>query len=98
MASTQNETGKRGAWVNPECDRYKLRPAVELYIALDGLDLSFLPSEVEQVVSLWNEGLSAYDIADKLKRHAEEIGVLLIDLSMRKKIVARKNGLLGVSV
>lgn len=98
MASVQHETGKRGAWHNPDCDRHKLRPMVELYIALDGLDLSFLPDEVTQFIDLWEEGLSMYDIAAKMNRHAEELAVLLIDLSMRKKVIARNGGLLGESV
>lgn len=98
MASVQHETGKRGAWANPEADRHKLRPAVELYIALDGLDLSFLPNEVQQFVTLWEKGHSMYDIATRMNRHAEELAVLLIDLSMRKKVIARNGGLLGESV
>jgi hypothetical protein len=85
----------RGAWQNPETDKFKLRPAVEMYIACQEFDFSFIPSEVEKVKMLWRYGLSVYNIGVQLKRPAEEIMILLIDLSSQGKIQRRQGGALG---
>lgn len=75
---------------------YKMRePQEEIYIALEGIDLSWLVGDLEQVRKWWAEGLTINEMADRLERNPDDVLVLIIDLASLGKIKLRKNGLLG---
>lgn len=76
-------------------DKQKLRPQKELYIAYEDLDLSFYPSEVEDVKELWRAGIHFTDIVAKMKKHYLEILALVTDLIDKGKLEPRKNGVIG---
>lgn len=76
-------------------DKEKLRPLQELYIALDGYDLSFYPAEVEQVGLMWRRGVGIDEIAKQLNREQEEIAVLIMDLALQGLAGPRPGGVCG---
>ena len=79
-------------------DKAKLRPA-ELHICLADLDFSWFPAEVEQVASLWRQGVSLVDIAAEVRGKGadavDETALLVWDLARRGKVERRPGGVLG---
>lgn len=86
------------ACVKRGMDKTKLRPLQELYIAFDGYDLSFYPSEVEQVGLMWRRGVGIDTIAEQLVREQEEIAILIMDLALQDLVGARPGGMCGHEV
>ena len=76
-------------------DRLKLRPQTELIIALEDLDFSWFPDEIEKVKKFWSFGWHIADIAAKVKRDQDEVAVLIMHLSRQRKTAKRKMGVLG---
>lgn len=76
-------------------DPYKLRPNQELIIALDDLDLSWFPEEIEKVKKLWKYGWHIADIAKQIHRDIDEVAIVIMHLSRRGEIQKRKGGVLG---
>jgi hypothetical protein len=82
-------------------DCLKLRPKVELEIALYDLDFSWYPAEIEQVIQLWIEGCSIEDIAicvRPVKRGirtkddaVDEVALFIMHL-MRKGLMGQRCG------
>lgn len=75
-------------------NKYKLRPK-ELYTALEELDFTWYPAEVKNVIWQWNNLKGLYDIAKTMARDADEVALLLMDLSRRGQIEPRDNGIWG---
>jgi len=76
-------------------DRLKLRPKPELVIALDDLDFSWFPAEVEKVKKLWAYGWHIADITRQVKRDQDEVAVLIMHLARLGKIENRTGGVFG---
>jgi len=76
-------------------DRLKLRPQKELRIALDDLDLSFFPEEVERAKKLWNFGWHISDIAKQVHRDPDELAALIMDMARKGEIQRRRGGVFG---
>lgn len=76
-------------------DRYKLRPQEELIVALDDLDFSWFPVEVNKVKKLWSFGWHIADIAKHMKRDPDEVAVLIMHLARQGRIRRRRMGVLG---
>jgi predicted regulator of amino acid metabolism with ACT domain len=73
----------------------KLRPKKELIIALEDLDFTWYPTEVEKVKKLWKYGRHIRDIAKQVRRDIDEVAVLIMHLARKKEIKRRKMGVLG---
>lgn len=73
----------------------KLRPKELQHIALDDLDFSWYPHEINSAITQWNAGKSIQSIADSFQRPIEETFLLLLDLAMKGKIPARPSGIFG---
>jgi hypothetical protein len=67
-------------------DKWKLRPRVELYFALEDLDLTFTRGEVEATIALYNMGNSVQIIAEWLDRDIDAVAVLIMDLARKDKL------------
>lgn len=76
-------------------DKLKLRPHTKLIIALDDMDFSWFPAEVNKVKSLWDFGWHIADIAKTVKRNQDEVALLIMHLARKGKIQKRKGGVLG---
>lgn len=66
-----------------------------VYIALEELNFNWDREQVEEFDQCWNDGYSIIELADYFKRTQEEIGLLIIDRSLKDKIKPRKGGLFG---
>lgn len=66
-----------------------------VYIALEELNFHWDRGQVEEFDQCWNDGYSIIELADYFKRTQEEIGLLIIDRSLKDKIKPRKGGLFG---
>lgn len=85
-------------------DALKLRPKQELTIALDDLDFSWFPEQVQKVKEMWNKGASITEIA-KVTRPAnelktpedavDEVALLIMHLQRQKEILPRAGGVWG---
>lgn len=78
-------------------DRWKLRPSERLYFALEDLDISFTPAEVQRVIWMWEHGQSFLEIAEALRPGEDgqyEVFALLMDLARKGKIEKRPGGIL----
>lgn len=67
----------------------------EKLIVLEELDFSWDKKKVENVIALWNQGLSLLDISKNVDRSSQETFLLLFDLSIKEKIKKRKGALFG---
>jgi hypothetical protein len=70
----------------------------KLYIALEGgprFNFEWQPGQVRGVISAWEAGVSAYDIAREHDRDPDEVAVLIMDLRRRRVIKNRPGGLWG---
>lgn len=76
-------------------DRLKLRPKRELVIALEDLDFTWFPHEIEKVKQFWDKGLHIAKISEQVKRDQDEVAVLIMHLARQRKIAKRKRGVLG---
>lgn len=80
-------------------DKYKLRPQEQLYIAMEDLDFTWRPAEIQRVIRLWNEGVSLTEIAEMVRDRSEEAqletAVLVMDLARRGRIEGRERGVYG---
>lgn len=65
------------------------------YVALKGFNLRFSAAETQKFERLWKRGISAYEIADRLKREPVEIGALALSLGYDGAIEQRRSGLEG---
>lgn len=66
-----------------------------IYIALDDMNLDWMPADVKLFDQLWKEGVPVKEIARKLKRPAKEVVILLYDRASKGKVKPRKGGLEG---
>lgn len=71
-------------------DRDKLRPPRPLYFACEDLDLTWYAEEVRQVIDWYNSGIDIPEMAVRLRRMDEEVGILIIDLTLKGKIEPRR--------
>jgi hypothetical protein len=78
-------------------DGRKYRPPVRLYIALQDLDFSWYPWEVEKVRELWTQGKSVPRIGKIMDRDPDEVTLLIMSLAREKRISPRPGGALGIS-
>ncbi|OIJ12684.1 hypothetical protein BKP37_12850 [Anaerobacillus alkalilacustris] len=63
------------------------------YIALSDVNMDWEHKDVEKFETLWKEGISLKEIARKLKRTHDEVGVIIMDRARKGKIKPRKNGI-----
>lgn len=77
-------------------DLAKIRPHEELYIALQELDFSWYPHEVERVIEMWERGTPIWDMSVEFGRCQEEVFLLLLDLAMNGRVKRRPGGICGV--
>jgi predicted regulator of amino acid metabolism with ACT domain len=77
-------------------DKWKLRPESSLIIILEDLDFSWYPEEISIVKKMWNTGCHIADIAEKIERDQDEVAVLIMHLSRKRKIHKRAKGVFGV--
>jgi len=73
----------------------KLRPQERLHVALDDLDFSWMPAEVERFRRYWAAGRSVYEIAERLGRDADEVALLAMDQARSGVIEKRPGGAWG---
>lgn len=78
-------------------DGRKYRPPVRLYIALQDLDFSWYPWEVEKVRELWAQGKSVPRIAKIMERDPDEVTLLIMSLARERRISPRPGGAVGIS-
>ena len=78
-------------------DGRKYRPRVKLYIALQDLDFSWYPWEVEKVRELWEQGKSVKKIGEIMERDPDEVTLLIMSLARERKISPRPGGAVGTS-
>lgn len=78
-------------------DARKYRPRVPLYIALEGLDFSWFPQEVDEVRALWGQGKSVHHIAKAFDRDPDEVTLLIMSLARERRIRKRPGGAAGIS-
>lgn len=67
----------------------------KIYIACEDYDFIWDISEVELVRQLWREGMPIDQMSKTLKRHINEIFILMLDQAELGYIRQRKNVLLG---
>lgn len=65
------------------------------YIALENLNFNWDLKQVEMFQEMWKSGSSIIELAEFFERSQEEIGLLIIDRSLKDKIKPRKGGLFG---
>ena len=80
---------------NYATDKAKLRPVDELHIALQDLDFSWYPVQVQEAKKLWKEGWGVDEIAQKVGREGDEVFLLLLDLGRKGRIKPREGGVFG---
>lgn len=68
----------------------------KIYLACEELDFTWAEKEVKQVTEMWKEGKSIRAISYVLKRDADEVLILIIDLLRAGNIKQRPGGALGV--
>nr|WP_180250200.1 helix-turn-helix domain-containing protein [Bacillus toyonensis] len=73
--------------------RYMKKSRLNLYIALEELDLLFDESEVIRLREMWDEDKDILEIAKELGRHQLEIAALIMDQANKDKIKSRPMGL-----
>lgn len=78
-------------------DCLKYRPKTRLYIALESLDFSWYPWEVEKVRELWAQGKSIMRIGKIMDRDPDEVTLLVMSLARERKISRRPGGAIGIS-
>lgn len=78
-------------------DGRKYRPPVRLYIALQDLDFSWYPREVEKVRELWAQGKSVRKIGKIMERDPDEVTLLIMSLARERRISPRPGGAIGIS-
>lgn len=66
-----------------------------MYIACEELNFLWGEKQVEVAVELWKSGYSVVQMAKELKRTQAEVVILILDLSMQKRIKQRLGGLWG---
>jgi hypothetical protein len=80
-------------------DKYKLRPQEQLYIAMEDLDFTWRPAEIQRVIDLWSEGVSLPEIAEMVRDRSEEAqletAILVMDLARQGRIEGREGGVNG---
>lgn len=69
-----------------------------IYFANDDLNHDWIQSQMQEVIKLWNNGWSAWDIAKVISRHVDEVALLLIDFLRKGIINERPGGVYGRSV
>ncbi|MCP1324661.1 helix-turn-helix domain-containing protein [Bacillus sp. S0628] len=73
--------------------KYMKNSRLNLYIALEELDLVFDESEVIRLREMWDEDKDILEIAKELGRHQLEIAALIMDQADKNKIKSRPMGL-----
>lgn len=66
-----------------------------MHIACEDLNFMWSLQEVNDFREMWKEGLCIVDIAEKLGREVDEVGILVIDQKRQRKIHKRLGGALG---
>lgn len=66
-----------------------------MHTACEDLDFIWLQSEIEIFRKMWKDGYHIIDIADKLERVVDEVGILVIDQVRRGRIHERTGGYAG---
>lgn len=80
-----------------QTDMRKYRPGDRLYIALQELDFSWYPWEVDKVRELWGQGKSIHRIGKIMDRDPDEVVLLIMSLARDNKVSQRPGGVLGLT-
>lgn len=64
-------------------------------IVLENLDFAWEEKAIDDVIVMWNKGVSLQDISKEVKRSNNETFLLLMDLSLKNKIKKRARGIWG---
>ena len=83
---------------NTTYDMRKAEPVEPIVYILDKYDLTTNTTEISQAKALWQQGLSIYDIADKLRptqRGTTEIFLLLLHMVEENMIKPREGRIWG---
>lgn len=56
----------------------------------------YKPTELDEIVTYWNEGWDIEEIAEKMKRKPIEVFLLALDRAEIGKIKPRKTGIFGM--
>ncbi|WP_286177121.1 hypothetical protein [Brevibacillus brevis] len=73
------------------------RKRLNTYIACEDYDFTWDLSEVQRFRDLWREGYSIIEIAKDLRRHQNEVAILVIDQAEQARINPRFGGVFGNS-
>jgi len=65
-------------------------------IILENLDFSWKDEDVSSVQGMWEMGVGIKEISEKIKRRADEVFLLLMDLGLKGKIKKRKGYVWGL--
>lgn len=74
---------------------YCKRSSNNLYIACEDYNFTWSDEEIKQFREMWRQGVSIPQMAVELRRHQNEIGILVMDQIEHKYIRPRKGGMLG---
>lgn len=66
-----------------------------VYIACEDIDFIWREQDVDEVERMWREGYDIRAIAKVLRRHVDEVTVLIIDRARRGTIKRRPMGVFG---
>ncbi|KJS77739.1 MAG: hypothetical protein JL56_02865 [Desulfotomaculum sp. BICA1-6] len=64
-------------------------------VILENLDFAWKPSDMTRAAEMWQEGMPVPDMARELKRHDDEVLLLIVHLGRLGRIQARPGGILG---
>ena len=67
----------------------------ETYIALLDLNFGWRPQDVKRVKDAWRAGKPLDEIARMIRRDADEVAILLMDLARKGEIEPRPRGVYG---
>ena len=77
---------------------YMTRQRNKLYIACEEYDFTWSSDELRSFREMWRQGLSIREISMELKRHQNEVAILIIDQSEIGYINPRAGGVFGSAV
>ncbi|MCO7177040.1 hypothetical protein ACFP7A_01335 [Sporolactobacillus kofuensis] len=69
----------------------------ETYTALDDgiINFQWSKSEVNEFIKMWNDGASIMRLSGHFHRPQKDLGILIMDLSLKRRIEPREKGLWG---
>lgn len=80
---------------NRNTAKYNIEKQYICFINSEIISFSWNKSDVERFREMWNEGISAEDIAIKFERHPIDVAILIMDQAEQEEIAWRPTGIFG---